>query len=737
MNENAPADVIELNTDNLSLVFQKKGNGLAIAYFGSRLADPAQAPLLRDPKDIRWRDVCVASSNDPVGWSYPTFGGDDACAMECYGALGAIHSDGIASTVLELVRVEEVPEETGVRHVVFRFKDEAYDFHVAQHFRAIAACDLFETWVEIRNEEPGGVSLTRMSSFSLTLLAQGHDVRVRHLSGHWGAEGRISETPLSCGEELCLGSRSGTRSAWHDNPGFMISLGGPSTETSGRVLGGALAWSGAWETRIHRTGGDALSVDSGVCNCSGPYLLDAGAEIGLPLFAFTYSEEGRGQVSRNFHDWARSRHVPRGRDLRPILLNSWEGAYFTFTEKTLTDMMDGVRELGGEMFVVDDGWFGLGEFARDNGCAGLGDWVCNTAKLPSGIGHLADEAKRRGLRFGLWFEPEMGNTASELIAAHPDWVMRERTRRLRTGRGGNQVVLDLCNPAVRDAIFGMMDKVLRDAPGLSYIKWDANADFMNIGSPYLAPDHQCNLWFDYTRGLYDLLSRLRAAHPEVMIQACSSGGGRADFGFLAYAEEFWGSDNTCPRQRVFIQWGEMQFFPANTVASHVTASPNHQTGRVTPLKYRFDVAMSGRLGFELHPVRLTEDEVAFAKEAVATYKRLRPVIQQGDLYRLHSPYDGPFASMAYVSKDKSQAVVFVYGLNRLVYSDRMPPIRPQGIDPSRRYRVEEINLGKRDAPHGAFSGKILAGDLLMRFGLCVGLSAEYDSAVIELTAEDR
>ena len=734
MNKNITSDLIELATANLALVFVKRKKGIALSYFGTKLADSADVPSLQDIDDPYWRDICFAAGNDPCGWTYSTFGGDEMFGMECYGALNAIHSDGVPTTVLEFVTAEEVDDEEGVRHIVFELKDENYEFYVEQHYRAIVDSDVFETWVVLRNGEEGPVSLPKMDSFSADFRGQGHGAVVHHLSGHWGAEGQYCEAALSRGETLSLGSRSGVRAAWHNNPGFMVSVGGKSTETTGRVFGGALAWTGAWEARIHRTVGEALCISSGVCNCSGPYILDSEKSIKLPMFAFTYSEAGRGQISRNFHDWARGHRIPRGRELRPVLLNSWEGAYFNFNEKTLTDMMDGVKELGGEMFVVDDGWFGRDEFARVNDKAGLGDWVWNYKKLPKGPAYLADEAKKRGLRFGLWFEPEMGNTSSELATKHPDWLLREPTRKLRTGRGGTQVVLDMCNPEVRDAIFQMIDKILNDAPGLTYIKWDANADFMNAGSPYLASDRQCNLWFDYTNGVYDLLAKLRAAHPEIMIQACSSGGGHADFGFLGNAEEFWGSDDTCARQRIFIQWGEMQFYPANSVACHVTAVPSHQTGRVTPLKFRFDVAMSGRLGFELHPAKLSEDDVAFAKSAVATYKRLRPVVQQGNLYRLYSPYENPFASILYVDKEKKHAVLFVYGLNRLVYTDRMPAIRLQGLDPARRYRVEEINLPKGAEPHGVYSGRNFGGDALMKIGLNIGLLPEYDSAAIELTA---
>jgi len=416
-----------------------------------------------------------------------------------------------------------------------------------------------------------------------------------------------------------------------------------------------------------------------------------------------------------------------------VLLNSWEGAYFDFTEKTLTDMMDGVKELGGEMFVVDDGWFAKDKYARNDDTRGLGDWVINDKKLPKGLAWLANEAKNRGLKFGLWVEPEMANTTSELVDAHPDWVLREKTRPLRQGRGGTQVVLDMTNPALRDNIYGQLDALITSIPGLAYIKWDANADFMNVGSAYLAADRQPNLWFDYTAGLYDLLGRLRAKYPDIIMKACSSGGGHMDYGFLHYADEFWTSDDTDARQRVFIQWGAGHFYPACAMAAHVTIVPNEQTHRTTPLKFRFDVAMSGRLGFELHPIKMSPEDVAFAKKAVADYKRLRPVIQQGDLYRLASPWENTYASLMYVNDDKSQAVVFLYGLNRGIMSDFPAPLPIQGLALDKRYRVTEINKDKRD--HSRVGGQVLSGAALMGMGLPVSLEGDYDSAAFELTAE--
>ncbi len=296
-------------------------------------------------------------------------------------------------------------------------------------------------------------------------------------------------------------------------------------------------------------------------------------------------------------------------------------------------------------------------------------------------------------------------------------------------------MLDLTNPAVRENLFGQLDALYSSIPSLAYVKWDANAYFNDMGSTHLDAGHQANMPFDYTVGLYEILAKLRAKYPGVDMQACASGGGHVDYGFLRYADEVWASDDTDARERVFIQWGESQFYPACVLGSHVTAVPNHQTGRTTPLKYRFDVAMAGRLGFELHPKDMTPDEVEFSKQCVADYKRLRGTVQQGYLYRLASPYEHAYAALMYVSEDRSSAVVFLWGLERGVCGDIQPTIALQGLDAGRRYSVREINRAKGGREHTAVDGLALGGAALMKMGVPMRLKGDYDSAVLELTAE--
>ena len=722
-----------LQTKSTTMAFCRENGSWNMVHYGAKVESAADAA---DLAWNRWTGGHKYEQRRPA--AYAAYGGDRerGYGFNKWGGLQVTHADGSLTLHLVGKKAETVPDAPGTTHLVLRQRDRVYPFHVVQHFRAVETCDVIETWVELKNGEAGAVRLGRMDSFAMgfPLLADGF--RMQYTTGQWGAEGQLRETPVERGQTVEIGSRSGVRDAFGNNASFMLTIGEASTETAGRVIGGALCWSGTWGISVQRDNCDYVEIRAGADTSAGAYVLDAGKSITLPKFALTFSASGKGQVSRNFHRWAREWQMPAGGKLRPVLLNSWEGSYFSFTEQVLHDMMDGVKEMGGELFVLDDGWFGTGKYARDNvhrDKVGLGDWVVNPEKLPNGLSGLSGEAKKRGLKFGFWVEPEMVNTNSWLYSAHPEWAIRERNRPVNVGRGGSQTVLDYSNPAVRENIFSQLDALYSKIPDLAYVKWDANADFFNMGSSHLDAAHQANLPFDYTVGLYDLLAKLRAKYPGVDLQACSSGGGRVDYGFLRYADEFWASDDTDARERVFIQWGESQFYPACAIAAHVTDVPNHQTKRVTPLKFRFDVAMSARLGFELHPKNMSAEDLAFAKKCVASYKRIRPTVQQGDLYRLVSPYGGSHAALMYVNADASHAVVFLWGLVRTNWSNFVPPLALQGLDKAKAYKVREINIVKER--HCRVDGKTLRGESLMSMGLPVRLRGDYDSAVFELTAQ--
>jgi len=322
----------------------------------------------------------------------------------------------------------------------------------------------------------------------------------------------------------------------------------------------------------------------------------------------------------------------------------------------------------------------------------------------------------------------MVNPASELAKKHPEWIVKSGTREVLTMR--NQWLLDLCNPKVQDFIVKTFDEVMQLSPLITYVKWDANKHVDNVGSEYLASDEQTHFWIDYTKGLYKIYERIRMKYPDIIIQLCSSGGGRVDFGALKYHDEFWASDNTDPLKRIFIQYGNSMFFPAGIIASHVSTSPNHQTGLETPLKFRFDVAMSGRLGMELQPKDIKGDDIAFTKQAIENYKRIRPIVQQGDLYRLNSPYEtSGWASQMYVSKDTTQAVFFAYSLK---YHNRTMSFRPRlkGLNPNKTYVITELNKKYESLLD---KNTEYSGEYLMNVGLNLNIKNPFESAVFLFT----
>ena len=406
----------------------------------------------------------------------------------------------------------------------------------------------------------------------------------------------------------------------------------------------------------------------------------------------------------------------------------------------MDQMMGDIASMGGELFVMDDGWFGVKYPRLTDNCA-LGDWEVDRNKLPNGIGWLVEQAHKHGIKFGIWIEPEMTNSVSELYDKHPEWVIKAPERDPVLGRGGTQLVLDLANPEVQDFVFGVFDRIMSENPEIDYIKWDANMPVSNHGSQYLPKDKQSHLYIEYHRGFAAVCDRIRAKYPDVTIQACASGGGRANWGVLPWFDEFWVSDNTDALQRVYMQWGTSYFFPAIAMASHISATPNHTVFRTTSIKYRIDVAMSGRLGMEIQPKNMTDEEKALCRKAISEYKEIRPVVQMGDIYRLVSPYDGHnMASMMYVDPSKDKAV-FYWWKTETFYDDHFPRVKMAGLDPEKRYKIRELN--RIDNVPLPYEGLSFSGKFLMENGLEIPLKHRVDyhkqddwsSRVLYLVAE--
>jgi alpha-galactosidase len=465
-----------------------------------------------------------------------------------------------------------------------------------------------------------------------------------------------------------------------------------------------------------------LRVLAGINPFGAEYRLAKGSTFTTPGMLWTWSDGGKGQVSRNFHRWARRFGIRDGGKPRPVLLNNWEATHFDFDEQKIVSLFDGARALGAEVFLLDDGWFG-NEHPRDDDKAGLGDWQVNKRKLPHGLAFLASQAKQRGLGFGIWVEPEMINPQSNLYAQHPDWIIAQPHRELLLSR--NQLVLDLTRPEVAAHAFAVVDGTLGPNPSIGYLKWDANRFVTQPGSSHLGPEAQQHLLVDYQWALYGVMEKMAAKYPQVMAMACAGGSGRVDYGALRYFHSFWPSDNTDPVQRIFIQWGFGHFFPASTIAAHVT-----DMGK-KPTKLAVDVALSGAFGVDRDVGKMGDAERATVSAGARLYKEtLRPLVMAGDLYRLESPYERPRAALSYVAPDRGSAALFVYQLRESAPA----PLRPRGLDPARRYRVREINLPAGARSRLELDDRVVDGATLMERGLASPLRRPLESAVILLTA---
>jgi len=710
----AGADNVMIQTPRTTMVIKAdKGQELRQAYYGDRITEAEAAQLAEAGIDLNTA-------------AYPAFGQSDMVQLP---ALQVVHTDGQLVLYPTVDQVSASKEGNG-NVTTITMTDKKYPVTVKVFYKTYSSCDVIETWTEISHREKKAIRLQRFDSGHLA-FPQGN-AWMMHYHGDWSAEFYPTTEPITQGVKTIRNS-DGDRNAHIDAPEIMISLDGKPQENSGKVIGAALCWSGNFELRLNTTLNKVHHFFAGISPQASEYILEPGETFTTPRLALCMSNEGLGGVSRNFHRWARHEGwLHQGDKTREILLNSWEGVVFNVNEKGMFQMMEDIKEMGGELFVMDDGWFG-DKYQRNDDKSTLGDWMVDRKKLPGGIKPLVDKAKSLGIHFGIWIEPESANTISEFYEKHPDWVLQEKGRELKQGRGGTQVLLDMCNPKVQDFVFKLVDNLMTENPDIAYIKWDANCSLQNYGSTYLPAQKQSHIYIEYHRGLLKTLERIRAKYPRLVIQDCSSGGGRVNYGLLPYFEEFWPSDNNDPFQRVFIQWGTSYFFPSNAMAQHIAHSPYWNTGRTSPIKYRTDVAMSGRLGIELQPANMTSEEREQTKRAISDYKKIRDIVQLGNLYRLVSPYEENLSSFLYTNDSKDRVVLFAHRVKYL-YNMVIPRVRLAGLDASKNYRIKEVNVKINEKPC-YLDGKVVSGRLLMEAGLNIPLEKDYASRVFELTAE--
>ena len=706
--------VFRISTDKTDLVLQVGDNGrLYQTYFGEKLLNEA------DYQNLSW-DVHAGSdgSISQRGWEvYSGSGNEDYFEP----AIAITHNDGKNSTYLYYVSSTTQPVEGGTQTTI-NLRDDKYPVDVTLHYVAYPKENVIKTWSEIKHQEKKPIILSTYASTMLYFCNSSY--YLTEFSSDWACEARMSNQQLQFGKKV-IDTKLGSRAAMHTHPFFEVGLDQPVSEQQGQVLMGTLGWTGNFRFTFEVDNAGNLRVIPGINPYASNYELKKDEVFTTPEFIFTLSYNGTSEGSRNLHEWARNYSLKDGKGSRLTLLNNWENTGFDFNQEILANLMKEAKHLGVDMFLLDDGWF-ANKYPRKDDKAGLGDWEVTHDKLPGGVPALVKAAKEAGVKFGIWIEPEMVNPKSELFEKHPDWAIHDENRKIYYYR--NQLVLDLSNPEVQDYVYGVVEKLMKENPEIAFFKWDCNSPITNIYSPYLK-EKQGQLYIDHVRGVYNVMKRVKENYPNVPMMLCSGGGARCDYEVLKYFTEFWCSDNTDPVERVYIQWGFSQFFPAKAMCAHVTS-----WNKATSVKFRTDVASMCKLGFDIGLKDLTAEELDYCQQAVANWKRLQPAIMDGDQYRLVSPYETNHMALNYVTKDKNKAVLFAYDVHPR-FQEKLMRVKLQGLDAQKNYKVEEINLMPGTESTFKANGKVFSGDYLMKVGLDVFGFAQTQSHVIEVTAQ--
>lgn len=705
--------IIPIETKDFATVFKTDGdNRLWNIYFGKKLEDKSDYTKIDEQYYFQNNNAGIYNSAyTPSGtWNISE------------PALQVRHNDGNSSTDLVFVdtSTEKNNESTWTK---IQLSDPVYSITVILNFKVWENLNVIEQWVEIKNDEGGSVDLKKYASANLYFT--NGDFYLTDFQGEYLKEMQPKENKLSQGMKV-VESKLGTRAMLLGSPNFILSFEGPAREESGTVILGHLAWSGNFKLEFDIDSHKNLRLIAGINPYESSYTLGNGKVFKTPSFIYSISNRGTGSASRQLQNWGKKHRVLDGEGERLTLLNNWEATYFDFNEKKLSKLFTDTKDLGLDLFLLDDGWFG-NKYPRNNDDAGLGDWQENKTKLPHGLGYLVKEAKKNDVKFGIWIEPEMVNPESELFKTKPNWVIKQPERPIKLYR--NQMVLDLTNPEVQDFVYDIVDNLFTKNPEISFIKWDCNAVIYNAYSDYLQKNDipQTHLYVDYVLGLYNVLERIREKYPKVPMMLCSGGGGRVDYEFLKYFTEYWPSDNTDPIERIYLQWNYSYFYPAITMDCHVT-----NWGK-QPIKLKTDVASMGKLGYDVDVSHMGENDIEFVQSAVNNYNGFKDVVLHGNQFRLSSPYKNPYASFLYVDKDRSKAIMFNYlTSNRFMERYSKRPIKLKGLAPDKRYKIKELNLypGTETVMD---ESEIYTGDFLMKVGINPEIDVKRTSVVLSVS----
>ena len=607
-------------------------------------------------------------------------------------------------------------ESEGIEHLTILLRDAVNPIDIEMHLRIYAELNIIEQWQVMRNGMDKPIKVPRLDSMYWQARVK-DGVYLEWFESQEGNEaGQPKREKLAQGSRV-LESRDGNRHKSGPMPAFALGFGDFPDEDKVPCLVAALSWSANTKFSFEINYQNILETSVGVSQPGQPTIA-AGQSLATPVCVYSFSSAGKGQASRNFHRWTRAYGMRDGNRLRPIDNNSWEGCQMDVSESAILEMMKMSADLGIELYVLDDGWFGE--------TRNLGDWWVNPRLFPNGLKKCIDEGKKVGLDFGIWFEPEMLNEGGKLIHKHPEWVMKHSGRELARQR--NQVTLDVANPAVQEFMFKTVNDILKENPEIRFVKWDCNSNINNPYSPFLGPEHQGDMLNRYMNGFYGVMERLVNAHPKVDFQACAAGGGRADLGALRFGHTYWPSDNTNPIYRLGAIWNFSLVLPAIASTCHVT-----HAGREFKTKFRFDINMMGQLGMEVDPRKSESEYLKSSKVGIAAYKSIREIVQLGDVYRFKHPFDSTTPSLNFVSPHQNRALVLAYQTGDI----RSPlqfvaPVK--GLDPSKKYQVKEINLPLGDDVPRLSSSvpTIQTGAEWMKQGVPLIFTCKFDSAAVTL-----
>ncbi|SHJ16572.1 alpha-galactosidase [Tangfeifania diversioriginum] len=699
----AQSNVIEKNNDNTawsiytnSSLYQisvTDAGSINMTYFGNRVQD------VKHLKN-QWKDEL------PVRGGY-----SNTTPM-----LEVIFADGVRDIELTFVDAN-ITTIDGYSTLIIKQKDVFYPLMVTEYIRVLPEYDLIEKWTEVKNTGKRKNEIIKIENAqSGSFFLPKDNYYLTHLSGTWGHEFQPNETRLTQGlKTLQVKDFRSFGSSF-----FAIRPEGEKSENNGKVWYGSLIYSGNWRVDFEKSAYGEVQVVSGINFWDQDINLKAGEIFTTPKMLAGYTEKGMEGVSQNLASYTREQILPKKHrnELRPVLYNSWYATAFNVNEEHQLALAKIAKEIGVEMFVIDDGWFK----GRVNDHAGLGDWTVDKNKFPNGLKPMIDKINDMGLDFGIWIEPEMVNPNSDLYRAHPDWVYHYPNRTRHTGR--NQLMLNLAREDVYEYLYNSFHKLLKEN-NIKFIKWDMNKSLTDPGFPSANTDEQRSVRIKYVKNLYRLIESLRQEFPDVWFENCASGGGRIDLGMLSRMDFNWASDNTDPVDRIFIQHSYLNAFPANTMISWVTREDWHRQNH--PLDFKFNVSMCGVLGIGYDITKWTEEEKAIAKEKIFSYKEIRETVQFGDHYRLISPYENNSSVLQYVNKDKSESIVFVYNLaeypnNAISETKRSKEIQLRGLQADALYKIEGL-----ETP--------FTGQLLMDKGIVFPVAGAFKSKIFKLTKQ--